>query len=183
MTCTMPISISEETAAEDEPGSPASADDPPEPDPVAFTLRDATRRLPEPAAQWLRTQFSAAIAATGAAIDRIGIEIIDDDAMSALHARHLDDPTTTDVLTFAVSAPDEPVDVDIAVCLDEAERQATGRGHPIERELLLYALHGVLHTLGYDDHDDEAFHRMHAEEDRILEAIGVGRTFGREDTR
>jgi probable rRNA maturation factor len=61
--------------------------------------------------------------------------------------------------------------------VDEARRQAAGRALPVERELLLYCVHGVLHCLGYDDHDDAEYVRMHAEEDRILEAIGVGRTF------
>ena len=53
----------------------------------------------------------------------------------------------------------------------------TRRSHPVERELLLYIIHGILHCLGEDDHDDDAYARMHAREDDLLEAIGVGRTF------
>ena len=65
------------------------------------------------------------------------------------------------------------------LCLDEAARRSRDLEHPVEHELLLYAIHGVLHVLGHDDHDPAAFERMHAEEDRILEAIGVGPVFRR----
>ena len=41
------------------------------------------------------------------------------------------------------------------------------------------ALHGVLHCTGFDDRDAAGAAAMHAEEDRILGAIGVGATFGR----
>ena len=67
--------------------------------------------------------------------------------------------------------------LDIAVCADEARRRAADFSHTPERELLLYAVHGVLHGIGYDDHSPHDRAVMHAEEDRILEAIGVGRTF------
>ncbi len=56
-------------------------------------------------------------------------------------------------------------------------RQARQRGHSVERELLLYAVHGLLHCAGFDDHGTAAFDRMHAEEDRILRAIGIGPIF------
>jgi ssRNA-specific RNase YbeY (16S rRNA maturation enzyme) len=48
----------------------------------------------------------------------------------------------------------------------------------IEREVLLYALHGILHCAGFDDRTPQDFEAMHAEEDRILLAIDVGATFG-----
>lgn len=101
--------------------------------------------------------------------------------MAAAHEQYSGIAGTTDVLTFDLaeggSARGAALDVDILVCVDEARRQGTDRGHEVERELLLYILHGVLHCLGHDDHDDDAFERMHAEEDRILTAIGVGPTF------
>ena len=100
--------------------------------------------------------------------------------MVALHEQHCDIPGTTDVLTFDLRADlAAPIDVDIVVCLDEAARQAASRGHDAIHELLLYVLHGVLHCAGYDDHDDDDYAAMHAEEDRILAAIGVGALFTR----
>ena len=102
--------------------------------------------------------------------------------MAEAHQRWSGVSGTTDVLTFDLaegrSAGGEALDVDLLLCADEARRQADARGFPIERELLLYLVHGVLHCLGHDDHDEDAFARMHAEEDRLLEAAGVGATYG-----
>jgi probable rRNA maturation factor len=92
--------------------------------------------------------------------------------MSQLHARHMNDPTTTDVLTFA-----DGNEVDVAVCVDEARRRAAELGHDLSRELLLYSLHGLLHAVGFDDREPADFERMHAEEDRLLAAIGIAATF------
>ena len=108
---------------------------------------------------------------------RCAIEIVDDRKMTLLHGRWMNDESTPDVLTFPMSAPEEPIDVDIAVCLDEAERRAGEYGHDRLRELVLYALHGLLHVSGHDDHDAEEFRLMHAEEDRLLDAVGLGRVF------
>lgn len=100
--------------------------------------------------------------------------------MAAAHARYAGVEGTTDVLTFSLAPSGAPVDADVMVCLDEAERQGERLGHLPRRELLLYALHGLLHALGFDDHDDASFKTMHDTEDRLLEELGVGRTFGAE---
>lgn len=50
-------------------------------------------------------------------------------------------------------------------------------GHPMAHELLLYALHGLLHLSGFDDRTDSEFAAMHAREDEILTRLGVGPVF------
>jgi len=177
---------STETTDRDESGSSAvdrSADagEPPEPETTAelapvIELDDGSFAGGW-SSDWFMTTFRAAIDEIDVTVERIGLRLVNDAAMTALHASWCDLDSTTDVLTFPMSGPDEPIDVDIAICLDEARRQATIRGHAVEREVLLYAIHGVLHVVGHDDHDPDSFERMHAEEDRILEAIGVGRTY------
>ena len=109
------------------------------------------------------------------------VRIVGDAEMARLHGEHLDDPTTTDVLTFDLSGGGSirtrELDVDLVLCLDAATRQAGELGHEPRRELLLYLVHGLLHCLGHDDTDEQSFERMHAEEDRVLIDIGVGATF------
>lgn len=101
--------------------------------------------------------------------------------MAALHERHSGVTGTTDVLTFDLrddpSNAASPLDVDVIVCVDEASRQAVSRAIPLEHELTLYVIHGILHVLGHDDHDDDAYQAMHAREDRILSAAGLGAIF------
>jgi probable rRNA maturation factor len=66
--------------------------------------------------------------------------------------RHIDAPT--DVLSF--NAADETAYLgDVIISYPQAKAQARAGGHPIEAELQLLVVHGVLHLLGYD-HDTAA---------------------------
>ncbi|MEM7228068.1 MAG: rRNA maturation RNase YbeY [Planctomycetota bacterium] len=183
-------------ADRDEPGSSSTSDshpdapEPPEPPPAddrsstpTIELSSALPELaPVPDIDWLRDQVVRICDAIHAPVHAIGVQLVDDGAMTELHREHCDLDSTTDVLTFPMSGPDEPIDVEIAICVDEAHRQAADRGHTVEQELLLYVLHGLLHVAGHDDHDEAAYQRMHAEEDRILNALGIGATFDRPPT-
>lgn len=140
-------------------------------------------------AVWLRGRIAAVQSLLERESARLEIRFVSDREMIRQHARHLGEPTTTDVITFNLSEDDEPdgsargprpIEAALIVCVDEAARQARERGHALEAELLLYVVHGLLHCLGHDDHDDAGFARMHAEEDRLLRAVGVGAIFARE---
>ncbi len=114
---------------------------------------------------------------------QISLLITDDGEMSRLHEEHTGISGTTDILTFDLR--DEPLDdgvveVDIVLCLDEAVRQAASREHPLCNELLLYAIHGLLHVQGYDDHCPDDYRVMHCREDEILEQLGIGKLFDRQ---
>lgn len=122
--------------------------------------------------EWLQDQLVVLHGMAAPAIRRFTVQLVNDGVMSQLHARHMNDPTTTDVLTFA-----DGNEVDVAVCVDEARRRAAELGHDLSRELLLYSLHGLLHAVGFDDREPADFERMHAEEDRLLTAIGIAATF------
>lgn len=86
----------------------------------------------------------------------LAVRFVSDREMARLNHRFrgLDGPT--DILTFA---GDETIDGthlgDIAVSIPSARRQALERGHPVEKELRILLLHGVLHCLGYDHEKDE----------------------------
>ncbi|MBX3316094.1 MAG: rRNA maturation RNase YbeY [Phycisphaeraceae bacterium] len=111
----------------------------------------------------------------------VRIRLVRDEEMSVLHARHTGITGTTDVLTFDLrDTPvdhSSPLDADLVLCIDEAARQATLRSISIVHELVLYAVHGILHMLGHDDHDDDAYVAMHDIEDRVLAAAGIGPVF------
>lgn len=134
-----------------------------------------------PDAAWLRERVGEACVYMDTA-GEVRIRIVDDAVMAREHVRSMGVEGTTDVITFDLSesdpSEDRLLDVDLLLCLDEARRRAQERGHAVRRELLLYALHGVLHCTGYDDTDEASYARMHAREDEVLRAIGVGATFG-----
>jgi len=118
--------------------------------------------------EWLAERLAAAVALTAAPVAELRVRVVDDADMIRLHERSLGLATTTDVLTWSSGR-----EIDVAICADEAVRRAGEFGHPVRDELLLYAVHGLLHGLGHDDATPEAFERMHAEESRILAALGA----------
>lgn len=143
-------------------------------------VTDPNRRLSQSALRWLRAGADAsarALSELEGAAGQVRVRVVGDAEMAAAHDRHLGIPGTTDVLTFDLSEEGAPLDVDILACVDEAARQADHRGLRVERELLLYIVHGTLHCLGYDDHTEEESRAMHAREDEILERIGIGATY------
>lgn len=108
----------------------------------------------------------------------IQISLVDDDGMIAVHQQFLDQATTTDVMSFDLSDDFEDVRTfQIVVNLDMARRQAKQRGHSVLSELALYMTHGLLHQLGFDDHDPQAAEIMHEKEDTILQQQGFGVTY------
>jgi probable rRNA maturation factor len=129
---------------------------------------------------WLGAKTREALAVLGCEHGELSLVLVDDAAMQAAHREHLGLDSTTDVLTFDLgeeASADGLLDAEILVCIDEAARQATERGHDTQRELLLYIIHGVLHCLGYDDHTEDDYQRMHAREDDILQALNLPPTF------
>jgi probable rRNA maturation factor len=109
----------------------------------------------------------------------LSVVLVGDRRMARLHEKFLGQPGPTDVLTF-------PLDTDrqghvttgeIVVCTAEAARSAKRLGSATERELLLYALHGMLHLHGLDDRTEGGFRTMHRTEDAILKRLGLGPQF------
>lgn len=109
----------------------------------------------------------------------LSVALVGDARMAGLHEQFMGIPGPTDVLTFPLDADarGRALSGEIVVCVPEARRQAKERKVPVERELLLYSLHGLLHLCGYDDRTDRAFRIMHRTEDEILTRLGVGPVF------
>ena len=124
-------------------------------------------------AHWLEEKLLALQNAGAPKLRRFTVQCVNDQAMGELHMRHMNDPRTTDVLTFT-----DGLEADVAVCVDEAGRRALELKHELRDELLLYCLHGLLHAGGVDDRTPADFAAMHGEENRLLRAIGLGEIFG-----
>lgn len=116
----------------------------------------------------------------------VSLALVSDARIAELNERFLAHEGPTDVITFDLRdetradegmAPDA-VEGEIVISTETAEREARARGHGTEREIALYAVHGVLHLLGFDDAEEDAAVRMHALEDDILSVIGLGQVFG-----
>src|SRR5258705_2043281 len=103
----------------------------------------------------------------------LSVALVGDGRMSELHERFMGIAGPTDVLSFPL---DEECG-EIVICVPQAMRSAKQRGIAVEKELLLYAVHGMLHLAGMDDRTDADFRRMHRLGDRILTGLCVGAAF------
>ena len=91
----------------------------------------------------------------------ISVTFVDDQEMEELHIKWMDEPGTTDVLSFPMDMPEGKNDPqmlgDIVIDPLVAAEQAATAGHSTEHEIFILASHGLLHILGYDhaDKDEE----------------------------
>jgi len=134
---------------------------------------------------WLGQAVELTLVAAGVSSPvELGLVIADDDTLHELNRSYRGVDNTTDVLAFALLQPgsDEGDDFvlppdkilhlgEIFISYRQAERQAEEQHHPLERELALLVIHGVLHLLGYEHERPEAEERMRAMEGKVLDAI------------
>jgi probable rRNA maturation factor len=127
----------------------------------------------------LRTNLAAAHAMLKPPLRALSVALIGDARMSQLHEQFLGIKGPTDVLTFELEHDrrNRVTAGEVVICVPEARRQAKERGIELRMELLLYALHGMLHLCGFDDRTDRGFRTMHRREDDILTALGFGPVF------
>jgi len=137
-----------------------------------------TPDLRPPLKRWLTGEVKRIAALADVTQGSVTLVIVDDQRMTEMHGQYKDDLTTTDVLTFDLrESPDEPIEGDLILCIDEAARQAKRRQHDTRTELLLYAVHGLLHLMGYDDLRAADYRKMHAKEDELFQLAGYGNVF------
>ena len=126
----------------------------------------------------------------------LSLVFVDERAIADLNERVLGHDGPTDVLAFPLDepalaggrspdeggrgpgAPDEPPDLpvvlgDVVVCPAVAARQAAERKEPVEAELALLVVHGVLHLLDYDHAEAEEEARMRRRQAELLERFAT----------
>ena len=128
---------------------------------------------------FIRRHLPMAHALLSPALCELSLAMVGDRAMADLHVQFMGIEGPTDVLTFPLEHDDggNVVSGEVVICVPEAARQAKERKITVEFELLLYALHGMLHLCGFDDKTAPGFRMMHKKEDEILTRIGLGPIF------
>lgn len=93
----------------------------------------------------------------------VEVSFITDEAIAKVHAEFLEDPTPTDVITFAHG--------EILISTETALRQAVEHGQTPEREVALYLIHGLLHLNGHEDGTETGFSAMKRLQEGILASV------------
>jgi probable rRNA maturation factor len=149
-------------------------------DPVEVFVADEQAEVKVDALRWVRLARMV-LEEQGVRGDaELSMLFVDEKSMSDLNERFLGRDGPTDVLAFPMDdeliesgrqpdqggrgtgSPAEPSDApilvgDVVICPKVAERQALDHSVPLDDELSLLVVHGVLHLLGFDhEEDDEA---------------------------
>jgi probable rRNA maturation factor len=107
----------------------------------------------------------------------VTIVLVDDARIQSLNRDFLGHDAPTDVLSFPADEPDPETGRrylgDVVISLARAAEQAAERGHPVEAEMQLLVVHGVLHLLGHDHAEEGEKERMWAAQAGALERLGV----------
>lgn len=101
----------------------------------------------------------------------LSVAFVGEKRMRRLNREYLSHDYVTDVITFHLGGETPPLHGEIIICPAVAARNAKRYGNTLERELILYVVHGILHLCGYDDRSPEDVKRMRKKETEILKRI------------
>jgi probable rRNA maturation factor len=111
----------------------------------------------------------------------VSVVITTDEEVRRLNRQFRAVDRPTDVLSFPAGPPLIPGEVDpylgdLVLALPYVQRQAQDAGHSVSDELVLAAIHGTLHLLGYDHDTAEHQSSMWSIQARALQALGAAIT-------
>lgn len=94
----------------------------------------------------------------------ISIAFIDDPTIREHNREYLGHDYETDVISFVLEESDTALTGQLLVSTDTAAKKGAELSVPMEHEVLLYVIHGMLHLVGFDDTDPESAEKMRAAE-------------------
>lgn len=91
-----------------------------------------------------------------------------DEYLLDVNRRFLNHDYYTDIITFNLATPGQPVEGEIYISIDRVKDNARREGVPFKNELHRVIFHGVLHLCGYKDKTALEEKEMRAAEDLWL---------------
>ena len=117
----------------------------------------------------------------------LGVRLTNDAEVRALNAEWRGKDKATNVLSFPMAEADDLDDAsdgpelmlgDIVLARGVCVAEAADKAISIEAHASHLLVHGTLHLLGYDHHDDDAASDMEAREVRALARLGIADPYG-----
>ena len=117
----------------------------------------------------------------------LSVRLTGDEEVKALNAQWRGKDKPTNVLSFPQLEPEElerAADAgpelmlgDVVLARGVCEREAEEKAIPLKDHAAHLVVHGTLHLLGYDHHDDEAAAEMESLEVRALARLGIANPY------
>lgn len=110
----------------------------------------------------------------------LSVALVGDDEIRGLNGRYRSRDEPTDVLSFPIEDPPPSgprLIGDVVISVEKAARQARQRRRPLDDELEVLLIHGILHNLGYDhERSPEDEREMRAMERRVRRELKAANT-------
>lgn len=117
----------------------------------------------------------------------LSLRLTDDEEVRALNAQWRGKDKPTNVLSFPLAEAEELDEADgdgpelmlgdIVLARGVCAREADEKAIPLPHHAAHLMVHGTLHLLGYDHHDDDAATDMEARETRALARLGIANPY------
>jgi probable rRNA maturation factor len=93
---------------------------------------------------------------------------VSDDRLLEINRQFLKHDYYTDIITFPLSAPHQPITAEIYISVDRVWENAQELGVTVKSELLRVIFHGALHLCGYGDKTPREEKKMRQMEEKYL---------------
>jgi probable rRNA maturation factor len=137
---------------------------------------ESLAQLPSVEARIIEGAVRETLGQQAAAVD-VTIVLSDDAHLRDLNRKYLGIDAPTDVLSFTAAETDPETGRaylgDVVISVPQAVMQAGAAGHPLESEIQLLVVHGVLHLLGHDHAEPQAKASMWAAQAAVLQRLGL----------
>lgn len=144
--------------------------------PISITFADeqSLRPLSDEEIERITRVLGELLSEHGVEDVELSIAVLDDPTIQEYNRRYLEHDWPTDVITFQLSEDDvSPLEGQLLLSRQTADEVAGVLPWDGDDELLLYAIHGCLHLLGYDDAEPQMVDLMRSAERKYLQLAGV----------
>ena len=124
-----------------------------------------------PGKRILRRWLENAIREENGVPGAINFIICTDEFMLKMNKKYLKQKSYTDILTFPMAEDGSTVSADIYISIDRVRDNSKRFKVQVKKELARVMIHGILHLMGYNDHDDEGMLKMREKEDLYLKEL------------
>ena len=107
--------------------------------------------------------------------EAVTLKLTDNRAIHKLNKTYRNVDAPTDVLSFENDYLDPESGLhflgDIVISIEKAQEQAANNEHPLQQEVEMLFVHGVLHLCGYEHAEEDEYAEMSCLQDKILKEM------------
>ena len=132
------------------------------------SFHSADRAIPLTNRTALKTFIASLFRREKQQLDSIHYIFCSDEYLVQINRDFLSHDYYTDIITFGLSAPGQPVEAEIYISVDRVKDNAANLAQPFRKELLRVVFHGALHLCGYKDKKKSEITIMREKEEQYL---------------